>query len=393
MNLAHDRLSSYRRTDVLVGFIALAAIACMLAPAVAQLEENSDRAQCLNNAKQIVLGTLKLEYSRDSFPMASTQPITAKPGHFGDADASGFSWLVMVLPNLEDIEATRQFDKLMVSSDRFAKPPFDPSVTAVGAVPPVAPRDFAVRSFLCPSFVANFNSDNTVAEARGQNAANKLPPLSNYHAMAGSHFYNKAGLGRMEPAAPAKSPDGQIIRNLAYEGSGAIAFPRVGVARGSINGVRIRDVADGIAHTVAFAESRERQFATWLDGQVTWLVAAWPGNSDLPGWIQVGRPPRPPVIGWDADELHRNWTSLNKQWSPKDERPTPAYLTANRWSGPSDRVWGPSSFHGGFVTHAFCDGRVHLISELIDKNVYLHLATRDGREVDAAEDIFKDKPR
>jgi hypothetical protein len=46
------------------------------------------------------------------------------------------------------------------------------------------------------------------------------------------------------------------------------------------------------------------------------------------------------------------------------------------------RVWGPSSRHPGVVIHGFGDARADSVNDNIDKDVYLHMVTRTGREVD-----------
>jgi hypothetical protein len=210
----------------------------------------------------------------------------------------------------------------------------------------------------------------------------KLPAISNYHALAGTHFFNRQGLGRLLPEDQlAKGADGRVTPNAPYEGNGAMPFPGMVGGQLTARGLKLAQITDGTAHTASFAETIEPQFAAWLDGQVTWMVATWPGTPDPPTPQPAPAPNQPQLLGWSAEQLPKNFTSLGKQWSPDAKQPTPAYLPGNRWSGGKDRLWGPSSHHGTKVVHAFVDGHVQTLSVDIDKSTYLHLVTRGGREV------------
>ena len=48
----------------------------------------------------------------------------------------------------------------------------------------------------------------------------------------------------------------------------------------------------------------------------------------------------------------------------------------------SPRIWGPSSRHPGVVQHGYADAHAEGVSDTIDRDVYLHIITRNGREVD-----------
>jgi hypothetical protein len=54
----------------------------------------------------------------------------------------------------------------------------------------------------------------------------------------------------------------------------------------------------------------------------------------------------------------------------------------------SNRIWGPSSRHPGVVIHGFGDARATTIEEGIDKNVYMWIITRNGREVSSRTGDF-----
>lgn len=373
--------SVFGRIDWAVAFVALALLAIVLAPALAQVREGGDRTQCLNNARSLGLACLNFEAARRTMPLASTQILTGKPGNFADPDPAGFSWLVMTIPYLNRDDLLPHYERLAQTSNNFRKSPFDPEIIS-GEIDNVPTRDLFIWSFLCPSFIETLNAPAAEGGAAVPPNAGKLPAISNYHAMAGSHFVNAQGVGRMLPAESlVAAADGRLLPTTPFEGTGAMPFPGMVGGQVTLRGVRMSQISDGAARTFLFAETIEKEFASWMDGQVTWLVAAWPGTPDPPTLLPPVAEQRPQPLGWNVDQLPTNWTSLGKQLPPNAAEPKPPYLPANRWSGGKDRAWGPSSLHGNVVTHGFVDAHAEAISLNIDKNVYLHLATRAGREV------------
>ncbi len=392
--------TNFRGADLVVALFICLLLGALLAPAVAQSRGNNRLNSCLNNAKQLMLAFHNHHDTRKTFPLTSTQLITGKPGHFGDDDAAGYSWLVMLLPFLEEPQS---FDMLAKASDKLKKPPFDPSVTSVDGKAGVLSRNLAINTYLCPAYLSHLRGEDKAAkddaEASSDPNANPLekvasqpqikpPAISNYHAFAGSNFTNLEGLGRLVPAENLQTlPDGRIVPSKAYEGNGALPFP--GMVGGKImnRGLGIQSISDGTSNTLVFAETIEPEFAAWLDGQVTWLVAAWPSNPDVPEFIEVPQEvSSQQAIGWTEAQLPKNAISLGKHGTQGEDGSKDVYLPAARWSAAKDRVWGPSSYHDGKVTHAWADAHVKMLSDNIDKNVYLRLVTRNGREIIPIED-------
>jgi hypothetical protein len=384
--------AAFRITDAVVGLFAIGLLVALLGPALAQSRANSQRDACIANAKELAIGVLKYESARRTLPLASTQFITGNPGDAGKDDPAGFSWLVKSFVYSSRPEARLYVEKLLIGlspvttdADWNKKSPFDPTVTAPTGGGRQPQRELAMPNLLCPSFIDMLQPGQEGGKDRPPIDPTKLPAITNYHALAGSHFFNRDGIGRLLPADRlTKTPDGRTIPADPYEGNGAMPFPGMTGNVMTSRGLRMSRISDGPAVTFLFAETVEREFSAWLDGQTTWLVAAWPATPDVPQLLPLGsRTDKNPnnAYSWSAEQLAKNWTSLGKRWSPNAEHPTPPYLPAARWSGAKDRQWGPSSLHQGMVTHAFVDGRVQMISEDVDKNVYLHMATRDGREI------------
>jgi hypothetical protein len=370
---------AFRASDLVVMLLLGAMFVCLVAPALAQFRFGNQRNACLNNMKQIAIALQNFHDTRKCFPMASTKTFTGKPGHAGDADAAGFSWIAMTLPFMEESVI---YDRLAKASDKFQKDPFDPAVTTKEGGGNLVSRNQRVESFLCPSFLAERPADAPGQVGGEANAAKKGNGLSNYQALASSHLFQKEGIGRLIQSEFLKKDDnGRAVCTRAYEGNGVICFP--GVVGGKISriGLGMQSISDGTSRTAVVAETIEPEFASWLDGQVTWLVGAWPSNPDIP---QPDVSKNPGTIGpsWTKEQLPKNWLALNQPNAKDKAQPPGPYLPAARWVGGKDRKFGPSSYHGNVVPHAFGDAHVDSIKDDIDKNVYLHLITRNGREID-----------
>jgi hypothetical protein len=376
-----DNRCAFRFPDALVLLILSSMLTCLLAPALAQSLASSKNNYCINNAKQIAIALQNHHDTRRTFPLASTRLITSKPGHAGDADAAGYSWLVMLLPYMEE---TLYWDQLVRSSDKLLKDPFDPEVTSKDGANGVPSRGVAFNSFLCPSFLAGRLDDAPGTEKRSAiEKLTKSPAVSNYHGFAGSHFYSAKGLGRLlSDDKLTKQADGRVSSGVIFEGDGVLPFPRQAANKMRQAGISFQRIIDGTSRTLMFAETIEPEFASWLDGQVTWFVAAWPANPDVPSLIQLPGKGEQKELGWTDSQLPKNWASLGRPCAVDKPNAGIVYLPGARWSGGKDRKWGPSSYHGHEAVHGFCDASVKMIKDDIDKNVYLHLVTRNGREID-----------
>lgn len=350
-----------RSTDVGAAGVSLALLLGLCLPMLLGARTTSERDVCLFRLKQLSLALHNHHDTRLYFPLASTSQITAPPWSGTETDPAGASWLCMLLPFCEE---NVLYDRISQASNRFRAPLFSEAFTEEwNKWGEGHPAQHPVPLFVCSE--AEKDPHVTSNDAYRPIESGKPPAMTSFHAAVGTHFTNTEGLGLPYPK---KNADDQP----AYEGNGVMPFPgRVG-DRVTKKGMGFRSMSDGTSKTICIAESRERAYAAWMDGQSTWFVAAWPGNSVIPG-------PLPGVrmrFGWNDDDRRRAKSSIGVSVS----RPPKVYLPADRWSGPGDRRFGPSSNHPGAVAHAFADGHVSLISEDIDPMLYVHLVSRNGGE-------------
>jgi hypothetical protein len=192
-----------------------------------------------------------------------------------------------------------------------------------------------VEAFLCPSRTGTHLIDPIDYDIENP------PSRTSYFALTATHFCNAKGIG-YPPA------------NARTLGDGIMTIP--GSDR-HCHASQARRVIDGLSRTLLFCESIEERYAAWIDGTSAWVVGAWPSNAISPHGE-----------GGDATGFV---TSINTKSAP--------YLPADRWSGSSERIFGPSTNHQA-VTHAYADGQCTSISSNIDARLYLQLISRDDSE-------------
>jgi prepilin-type N-terminal cleavage/methylation domain-containing protein/prepilin-type processing-associated H-X9-DG protein len=101
MSRLHRRASKpgFTLIELLVVIAIIAVLIALLLPAVQAAREAARRAQCVNNLKQIGLAMMNYESSNSCFPLgaAATNPSQG----WGAWDNNGFTWRVLILPQLE----------------------------------------------------------------------------------------------------------------------------------------------------------------------------------------------------------------------------------------------------------------------------------------------------
>lgn len=95
--------------ELLVVIAIIGILVGLLLPAVQQAREAARRTQCLNNLHQIALATHMFHDARQAFPAARIQP---RPGDVVERSCGGeeTTWLVRILPFLEQRDMERQWD-------------------------------------------------------------------------------------------------------------------------------------------------------------------------------------------------------------------------------------------------------------------------------------------
>jgi len=308
--------------ELLVVIAIIAILVGLLLPAVQAAREAARRTQCVNNLRQLGIALHNYHDVHQAFPMNRT----GKTHH-------NWSALAMIAPYLEQANLHDMLD--------FSAYPYTiimgGTVHADGTVNEPAAR-VLVPTFLCPSDPAGVISP----EGFGP---------TNYLFNVGSGLINQ-GLIRV-------GPDGRHPDGIAYEASG----------------VRLADILDGTANTVAIGETK----LGLGGGQGPYQSHQRQHIRNTAAFPACNSPPSAAVWWGDRGEKwlsgsfpHGAMTFFN---SPNSTQPDCQNTTS------VNALMAPRSYHPGGVQLLFCDGHVTFVSDSIRAEVLRAMATRAGGEV------------
>jgi hypothetical protein len=326
---------------------------------VQSAREAARRSSCSNNIRQIGLGVLNFESTKQRLPAATDKnELSGTPGIATNnlATTPGYSWIVHCLPYMEE---TGLYNGISTTSSRFANSPFATTTTIASGNNTLASTS-VLTPLKCPSFsgsgvveTGSTGPSQGVSWTDDYGTTNAVA-LTNYKANAGTH----------------------LISGTVHNNNGAIGYPTTPGTAFNVsrpNGQTIGSLADGTSKTVLIAETRERGYGSWIDGTTSWLTA-----SNLSGaavnygsgrWNSAATTAVvPAVVGTPGVGLNFPATSAS----------TGKYLTSTMWTAYGDGMGhGPSSDHsGGIVLHVFADGHVGALTTDVEPTLFMSLYSR-----------------
>lgn len=324
--------------DMFVGVAIFGFLLMLLMPAFHAARESSRRNTCIGNNKQLLLSLHNYHAVYHRFPNSTSTAIRGiAPASLSTetSPGAGYHWLVSILPWLEE---QKLFDGLAQGSRGFSRSPFAPEMVGTTAE---SARQFSM--FQCPSR----RSQRDFAAAPEFVAVGKSAVASvDYVALSATHLDCILG----DPDSP------------EYLAANGVMIPGPTV-------IDLRSITDGSSRTLILVETHERNYTSWYDGTVGWVVGADP-NSDMPRIGSIGH----------IEGTRNSATALNI--GPAPDLPSRFYLPAAICTDLAvDWQWGPSSEHAGdIIVHGVADGSVRTLTSDIDTTLYLQLITRTGRE-------------
>ncbi len=334
MYVGKDAVRPVRRGFTLVELLVVIAIigilVGLLLPAVQAARGAARRMSCQNNLHQVILAVHNYEAATKRLP-----PAWMKPAQTGD----GWSAQARILPY---IEALGLADAVQYEGGYKVA-----TITVDGEQLPVA--SYRVPTYLCPSEVYD-------EQRLGSNGPEHYP--LNYVVNAGRWFVYDPNNGKVG--------DGTFFANKVS---------------------RFRDVLDGLANTLAFAEVKAwnpyyRDVETQGDmtmpvdtSEICLLGGSFKENTGHTEWVdgrvhQTGFtttfPPNKKVLcEVSGVEYDVDFTNMREG----------KVTTARTYAAVTSR-----SYHGGGVNVAMMDGSVRFLSESIELKLWQDMSTRAGKE-------------
>lgn len=314
MTISKNR-GGFTLVELLVVIAIIGTLVGLLLPAVQSAREAARRSACTNNMKQLGLGVLNYESARKRLPAASSGTGTSST-----ATAGGYSWIVAILPFLEE---TNLYTQLSSNSNRLNSG-FSSSLNNTQA-------QTSLPQLVCPSFAG----DKKSATANGVT----LCGVTNYKGIAAS---------------------GWTSRNVPYSAGnlgGTLTLEKYGSeTTAPFTGISLAQITDGTSKTFLVGESREVTKAGWINGEDCWITAA---NGAVNAATSGATLSSSTLAIQDNTRTAGTWTGYT--------------------AGSAD--YGTSSNHqAGIVLHCYADGHVGQVTPEIDSSLMLNLHTRAGSE-------------
>ncbi len=382
MSAEHARRSfTLRELFVVVAIIGM--LCALAAPAIQRARENGRRDQCAFKLKLLGEGLHAHHNVFRKFPAVSNQSnpdgnanVGIMPGSgtsrtnagfmTSPGSASGYSWIVAILPFIDEAEL---YNQISVASEKLTleawsnAPEYQVPLGGVERHFSTLPLD----TVLCPSF-------------KGSPVSTACTGVSSIPAAVTPYSLPKTGYGAFN--SPSSSPPfGVAITNyVALSATTSLNMPDGFTADGGIipgRGTSKQGIL--FRNTLVICETKEPAFNSWYDGTTAWTTATPAGTELATVAGEYGN-----YIGVRVGGV----TSLNYGPWPIPSNGAanlyaPSGYTTAGFSGQSGSIaWGPSSDHaGGVVMHLSANGAVHAIKDDIDPTLYVQLVTRQGGEL------------
>lgn len=312
---------AFTLVELLVVIAIIGVLVALLLPAVQAAREAARRTQCANNLKQIGLGVLNYEGTRNVLPAGSTSENNAIGGPYWS------TWSVDILPFMEQQAVYEIWNQ-------------DFAFTALENQPL---RETFLASYLCPS---DIEKESLNIPESGPGSGQQWAPGS-YRAMSG-HSLGMNGDHYWDNPRGAQNAH-QEAMPLWSQGPMHVTLKNVGSTDQTWDAVKLGQITDGTSSTLLVGEyhtaTQQNRRSFWAYAYTSYnQSSAFPESrtliADYERCVQIG--------GGGEHTCKRGWGALHS---------------------------------GGILQFVMCDGSVHTIDPNIDMAVFVASSTIAGEEI------------
>ena len=343
--------------ELLVVIAIIGILIGMLLPAVQQVRAAARRIQCANKMRQIGLAVHNYESAHGRFPVNQIGP--GESDGMGGFESGYYSWLVPLLPFMEQDNLHSQFDLSISNGDGNDPKMSDTHPNAVAAAT-------SVEVFLCPSDFPS--SDNTI-----MGSAN--PASSSYVGNIGWPSPTTGINGEHSPDSysgviPLEKPAGNSV---VWHGSSRFGFESI--TDGTSNTAMI---SERLIQTATSREEVRANFSRIVARHVT------PRRTERLELIAFRLESSIDVHDSESAHIGRSWSSGFPLTAPTyvhllpPNSPNLGFYTESEDEG--DFLVPPSSEHTGGINLVRADASTSFVSDGVDQVAWWALGARnDGR--------------
>ena len=335
MAVRRDR-RGFTLVELLVVITIIGVLVALLLPAVQAAREAARRMSCSNSLKQVTLGLHNYHDTNGSFPPLAIGPVQAE---------GALSWMVHLLPYIEQQPLFAEFDKLKYRSGGPAKLDSDAFYATVGR----PGGNLQIAIYNCPSGSAGQRIASTT-DVFGLGTPGEFATLS-YKACTGTDV------------------DGvDTANNGMFQ---------------AIHGLQFSDARDGASNVFLVSE-----VAITGSAPTGFIGFAAKGTVTRLPLLPTFPVPDPCAAHHDGHNYTSDGTEVQGRYLHHGLAHYSSFQTANLPNGPncyesaSISSVAASSHHPGGANHAFGDGSVRWVSSSTDRATYNKLGTRDDGELD-----------